>query len=114
MGWKHGRRGSRPRARLVRTIVFRTIVSTAVLLGALYAGLAAGQRIVAYEQRLAQRRFEQSVPACIHSRPLPDGQLAAAHSHQHRAAVLRDCYRPVPRLVQLDAQSSRQHHGMTA
>ena len=77
MGAKHARRTSL-RGRFVRMIVFRTIVSTAVLLGSLYAGLAAGQRIVAYRQRLDQRHAEQPVPVYVRPLPQPEPRLHVA------------------------------------
>jgi hypothetical protein len=103
MGRKHTCRASPRRGRLVRMIVVRTTVSTAMLLGSLYGGLATGQQIVAYEQRVSGHKFEQPVPACI--RDLPHAQLAAVlHSRHRRAAVLPDCYRAPRRLVPLDAE----------
>jgi hypothetical protein len=65
MGGKHARRAARRRTRLVRMIVVRITVSTAMLLGSLYAGLATGQRVVAYRQHLADGRAQRPVPACI-------------------------------------------------
>jgi hypothetical protein len=105
MGGEHARRASL-RRRLVRMIVFRAIVSTAVLLGSLYLGLATGQRIVAYRQHRADRHAERAVPACIHSLPQEDALAAARTHHHHHPAVARllECYRP-PRQAQLDAKA---------
>jgi hypothetical protein len=104
MAGKQARRASPCRARLVRMVVFRTIVSAVMLLGALYGGLATGQCIVSYRDREAERQAQGPVPACIHS--LPQEQLAAARRHHHRREVLPECYRlPRPRLAQLDAKA---------
>jgi hypothetical protein len=116
MAGKQARRASPRRGRLVGMIIFRTIVSTVMLLGALYGGLATGQSIVAYRnreaesqaERQAERQAEGPVPACI--TPLPHLQLAAAQRrhhqrHRHRRAVMPQCYRlPRSRLAQVDAK----------
>jgi len=104
MGGKHARRASL-RSRLVRMIVFRTIVSAAVLLAALYGGLATGRTIVAYRQRLADRHAERPAPACAPS--LPHGeQFAVAHRyHHHHRAVAPECYYGPWRQAQFDAHA---------
>jgi hypothetical protein len=99
MTGKHARRLERRRHRLVRMIVVRSIVSTAMLVGALYGGLATGQHIVAYRQQLGDRHAARPSPACISY--LPHGQLDAAHHHR---AGLPECYRP-PRYAQFDANA---------
>jgi hypothetical protein len=109
MGGKHARRASL-RRRVVRVIVFRAIVSTAVLLGSLYLGLATGQRIVAYRQHRDDRQAERAVPACIiHSLPQEDALAAARTHHHHHLAVARllECYRPA-RQGQLDAKAQQE------
>jgi hypothetical protein len=102
MGGNYARRASL-RARFVRMIIFRTVVSTAVLLAALYGGLATGRTIVAYRQRLANQHAERPAPACAPS--LPDGEqltVAYRHHHHHRA-VAPECYYGPWRQAQFDA-----------
>jgi len=104
MGGKHARRASL-RGRLVRMIVFRTVVSTAVLLAALYGGLATGRTIVAYRQHLADRHAEPPATACVPSLPHWQ-QLAAAHRHHHHhQAVAPECYYSPWREAQFDAKA---------
>jgi hypothetical protein len=103
MGGKHARRASL-RWRLVRMIIFRTVVSTAMLLAALYGGLATGRTIVAYRQRLANRHAERPATACAPSLP-HEQQLAVAyrHRHHHQRAVAPECYYGPWRQAQFDA-----------
>jgi hypothetical protein len=104
MAAKHARRASQRRASLVRMIIFRLVVSAAVLLAALYGGVATGQRIAAYMQHEAERRAARvPVPAC--GNYVPHDQLAAAPRHHHSDAVMPDCYRPPrPLPAQVDAR----------
>jgi hypothetical protein len=98
MGGKHARAAPLRGPRLVRMLVFRTIVSTAVLAGSLYAGLSTGERIVAYRMR-----HDRPAATCMPGLSRPEGQLAAAQRHHRRAAALPECYhRPLRQLVQLD------------
>lgn len=55
-------------------------MSTAMLVGALYGGLATGQHIVAYRQQLADRHAARPNPGCVSY--LPHGQLDAARHHR--------------------------------